>query len=380
VPQTLGGGVAPAAAAQPGGLGLGGGPLAPQVPLTHRLPAPPDRVGCYSYTAANGWVPHRCVSSAYVLARLPHPKIGGLSPMGSVSPNTPVVGIQVGEVGPGSVWLPADRPLQLSMLRADDLYFGTEADTRFGNDAYSMQINTNGFGPTGNDWVQFVNQSKVGPDVTNSGTRLQVQDFVCVWQIDFVLVNPYGRKACTEFVHRSFAEIEGWASQGMLGVAVANPGGTTAGAVVTPDHYGLETGDSWNYTSGGLLGYGGGSQAVFTNTEMQFRLTASSCADHGGFTVGPSVFCTSDLEPYAYVNDFTGSIALPPTPWQYLPTAESNNLKYVGGRLPEPKGYPSGGLFPPLLWFGPKGGVSAKVVYSATTTGSCWTGPPCNPL
>jgi hypothetical protein len=315
-----------------------------------------------------------------VLARLPHPEIGGLSPTGTFSPNTPVVGIQQGAKGQTFTWVPAGQPLQLSMFRANDLYFGSESDTSFGNDGYSMQINTNGFGPTGNDWVQFVNQSQLGPYVTRSGTSLQVQNFVCVWQINFVLVNPYARKACTELVRSSFGEIEGWASQGLLGVAVANPGGTFGGAVVTPDHYGLGKGDNWNYSSAGLFGYGKGSQAVFTKTEMGFSLTASSCVDHGGFTVGLSVFCTSNLKPYAYVNDFTGSIALPATSYQYLPTAESNNLNYVGGTLPEPKGYPLGGLFPPLSWFGPKGGMSAKVVYSATTTGSCWTGPPCSPL
>jgi len=350
------------AADQLGPAALRGGPLGPQVRLVHKLPAPPDQVGCYRYTAGNGWHRRPCLSSVYVLAHFPHPAIGG---------SAPVVGVQEGAVAPGphAVWLPPSKPLEISWLRADDIAFGSESDTSLGPDAYSMQINTNGFGLGGADWVQFVNQSRP----VNAGTRGFNLSLVCVWQNDFLLSKPLQPTGCSTY-SGSFAEIEGWASEGTLGVAVANPGGTSSIAGIVPDQYGLGTGLNWNFTSGSLLGYSG-SQAVFTNTEMVFYLAASGCVNDG-FLVGFSEFCSSHLRGDAYVNDLTGAQAVPPTGSHYWRTAESNNLQSVFGTPPGPKGSPPG-VFPPLSWYGLKGETSAELVYSATTTGSCWTGSPC---
>lgn len=350
-----------------GAAALRGGPLWPQPRLFHRIPAPPREVGCYRYTAALGWRRRHCLSSAYVLAHFPHPKIGGTAP---------IVGIQQGKILPGPVptWFPAGSPLQLSMLRVDDLAFGSETDSIRGPDAYSLQINTNLYTGQGQPATeQFVDQSK--------SVAFGTSNLVCIWQIDLASTTPYAPTGCSDFIGGSFAEIEGWVDGATLGVAVANPLGTSAIAGIQPDIYGLGSGDNWNYTQGSMLGYGGGSQAVFTNTEMNFNLTASSCNDYGGFLIGLSTFCgPTRLRPDAYLNDFTGSVAVPPTAYTFSATAESNNLKSVFGTPPGPLGKPAG-VYPPLNWFGPSAkDDSADLFYSATTTGACWTGPPCTNL
>ena len=146
---------------------------------------------------------------------------------------------------------------------------------------------------------------------------------------------------------------------GLLTAAAAAPGGTTAIAVEVPDLYGLGHGDSWNNSSGSILGYGGGSEAIFTNTEEEIGLEVSTCLNDDGF-IGYSVFCSgTKLKPGS-------TITYSPGPGSnYYKTLETNNLLPVIGS-------PPAHLPTPLTYF--YGGYTAQINYTATTTGHCWTG------
>ena len=181
---------------------------------------------------------------------------------------------------------------------------------------------------------------------------------VCVWQIVIPKQN-YTSNCNTVLGGDPINAIEGAAYGGILTVAAASFGNGTAIAVNVPDIYGLGVGARWNDSSGGVLGYGGGSHAVYENTEMEIAEEVSSCLNDDGF-IGFSVFCTNPkLKPGAYVSYSPG-----PSTNGYQ-TVETNNLTPVIGS--PPKHLPS-----PLTYF--FGGDTAQINYTVTSTGKCWTG------
>lgn len=310
-----------------------------------KLPRPPGAPGCYRYAPRGGWARRQCESKEYVLSHYPRP--------GSLQ------GIQLGEkvsLGPTStVWSPIGPPLQDSTLVVDpiDNQIVGESDSKKGSDAYSLQINTNGFeGNNSNaDWVQFVDQ------VTSAASNN-----VCVWQID-LNTGSYD-PTCGGYSGEVFY-MEGYSYGGLLGVAVSGmPLTHTATAVVTPDIYGLGSGYDWNETSGGILGFGNGSEAVFTRTELYTALLASPCISDGGFFTGYSVFCGPKLKPFAYTTFYPSTP--PSTGYPIGLTLESNNLMPVIGSPPK--------HLTSLFWT--TSGYVAHLDYASTTSGKCWTGKP----
>jgi hypothetical protein len=308
-----------------------GSSLSPGTQL--RIPPPPNELGCYRYSG-NGWQRVTCDTQAYIKEHIPHPEV-----LAGLSGGVKVVRHQKETSG----------PIDVSVITAQlvDQQFTGEYDTTWGPDAASLQDNEFFIGNNKQqDGVQFTDQTISG------------NNNVCVWQITIPTQN-YTSNCNTILGGDSINAVEGAAYGGILTVAAASFGNGSAIAVNVPDIYGLGVGHRWNNSSGGVLGYGGGSHAVYENTEMEIAEEVSSCLNDDGF-IGFSVFCTNPkLKPGAYVSYSPG-----PSTNGYQ-TLETNNLTPVIGS--PPKHLPS-----PLTYV--YGGYTAQTNYTVTSTGKCWTG------
>lgn len=297
----------------------------------HRLPAPPRKIGCYHYVD-RGWRRADCESASYVLQRFPHPEV--LTGISS----------RVSRHGP---------PIVLSMISYGSVAGGSESDSQYGA-AYSLQDNAF-FNGSNNapDGVQFTDQ--VSKNVWGNYSNL-----ICVWQVDIATQN-YDPVCVQPTTNAPGLGVEGAAFDGLLSTSVNFPlgDGNSGWAVVTPDVYGLQRHHRWNNISGSILGYGDGSEAVFSNSEGVVAVQASSCLGSGGF-LDFAVACAkgpSELKKHAFTNYSPG-----PSTNGYQ-TEETNNLIPVLG--PAPKHLPSITYLSDWL---------AAFTYGVSTTGHCWTG------
>ena len=311
---------------------IGGGATLP-VGTQFRIPVPPHRLGCFRY-GPNGWRRVVCDTRGYINKHIPRPEVlAGLSG-----------GVKVSDGKRHT-----SGPIDVSVITAQlvDGQFTGEHDTTWGPNAASLQDNEFFIGNNKQqDGVQFTDQTISG------------NNNVCVWQI-VIPPQSYTSNCNTVLGGDSINAVEGAAYGGILTVAAASFGNGTAIAVNVPDLYGLGAGKRWNNSSGGVLGYGGGSHAVYENTEMEMALEVSSCLNDDGF-IGFSVFCTQPkLSPGAFVSYSPG-----PSTNGYK-TVETNNLTPVIGS-------PPGHLPSPLTYF--FGGYTAQINYTVTSTGKCWTG------
>lgn len=218
-------------------------PGAPQVPL------PPATPGCYLYSSGH-WVLRACLSPASVLRQGPPPLVA----VGEFPP-----GISTGPQGSGAIVLDGSYVADYSIGDSS----GSESDTTYGPNAWSLQDNTNDFaGLNGHtDWVQFAFQDFGSWDRT------------CIWQVDVTVANATNNAAGydpTGCYGAAQAPVSIW------GYDYRNPNGpptlgmltlTNSGiyqASVALDIYGLASNGNWVAASGGILGSGGGSQAVFS--------------------------------------------------------------------------------------------------------------------
>lgn len=170
---------------------------------------------------------------------------------------------------------------------------GTEYDTvppgpgvtasNFGPGGYSVQKNTNVF--TGNngarDWVQFVFQNFINNDQT------------CIWQINATLAaataNTQGYDPTGCYTMSAGPEVvwgAAFSTRPIGGVGRANylaiQTMTVSGEIqasVQPDIFGLGTNGNWSAASGGILGAGGGSEAVFSPGWVEANaVTVTDCS------------------------------------------------------------------------------------------------------
>jgi hypothetical protein len=229
-----------------------------------KAPPPPRQPGCYLYSS-NQWVSSPCLSSAAVLQQGPPPRVA----VGNAPPGITFAGAQ----GSGATALDGSYVFDLGINDSS----GSETDTSFGSNAWSLQDNTNVFaGNNGhNDWVQFVFQ------YFGSGTPN-----TCIWQIDVTVANAthnkegYDPTGCYA-MSAAPETIWGWDYHNLglplLGVETVTISGVTQ-ASVYPDQFGLESGHSWNAASGGILGAGGASRAVFSpGWEEDQAVSVSDC-------------------------------------------------------------------------------------------------------
>jgi hypothetical protein len=215
-----------------------------------KVPAPPRKQGCYLYSS-DRWVSNPCLSSTTVLHRGAPPRVA----VGAAPPGITFAGVK----GSGSTALDGSYAFDLGINDAS----GSETDTTYGSNAWSVQDNTNFFkGNNGHtDWVQFAFQ------YFGSGTPQ-----TCIWQVDVTVArathnksgyNPTGCYAMSAGPET----VWGWDFHNLglplLGVETLTISGEIQ-ASVWPDIFGLQSKNNWNSASGGILGAGGGSQAVFS--------------------------------------------------------------------------------------------------------------------
>jgi len=230
--------------------------------LSPKVPPPPRQPGCYLYSSDH-WVSSRCLSSTTVLQQGPPPRVA----VGKAPPGITFAGAQ------GSAALDGSYVFDLGINDSS----GSETDTSFGSNAWSVQDNTNVFaGNNGHkDWVQFAFQ------YFGSGTPN-----TCIWQVDVNVARATHNKQGyypTGCYAMSAAPETIWGFDyhniglPFLGVETVTISGETQ-ASVYPDQFGLESGNNWNAASGGILGAGGGSQAVFSpGWEEDQAVSVSDC-------------------------------------------------------------------------------------------------------
>jgi hypothetical protein len=307
-----------------------------QTPFTtqlHKVPPPPPEPGCYRPAAGGGWRSVACATQAYIAQHIPHPELlAGVGETTSTQTSAP--------------------PFQLGDVSAIPLVGGSETDNKYGKGYYSLQDNVMFYGNNGHpDGVQFTDQSGGG------------WDNICVWQVD-VKTQKY-TPVCLPIPISvgPVIIVEGWGLGGLLNTIAQDLWGNTLGVVSVGDMYGLEKKGRWNNNSGSVLGYGNGSEAVFTKTEEQIQVQATSCMDDAGF-VAFSVSCSpTPVKPLAYAGYSPSSMTYG------IGTEESNNLKQVIGPLPAHE---------PALVYPNK--FTGQVTYIASTSGKCFSGTPptCN--
>lgn len=244
----------------------------PRAELTPPAPLPPIAPGCYTYLRARPpsdqssmgrWVSTQCLSSVKVLREGP-------------PPTTAPPGVEIPSSGPGpngatgGVALNGSYVFDLALGEGS----GTEYDTPVrgnsgGSNQWSVQNNTNVFvGTNGHaDWVQFVFQNFGGSS-----------EAACIWQNDVTIAHAtknaqgYTPTGCYALPR------PGPGPETIWGAVLPHPAGsilpdfllmetvTEAGVIqssIAPDLYGLGKARNWTAASGGLLGAGGGAEAVF---------------------------------------------------------------------------------------------------------------------
>ncbi len=233
--------------------------------LSPKVPPPPRKQGCYLYSSDH-WVSQSCLSSTTVLHQGPPPRVAvGQAPPGITF---------AGATGSNATALDGSYVFDLGINDSS----GSETDTSYGSNAWSVQDNTNFFkGNNGHtDWVQFAFQ------YFGSGTPN-----TCIWQVDVTVArathNASGYDATGCYAMSAGPEtVWGWdlhnAGIPLLGVETVTVSGETQ-ASVWPDLFGLESGHNWNAASGGILGAGGGSKAVFSPGWQEDEVASVSDCD-----------------------------------------------------------------------------------------------------
>jgi hypothetical protein len=258
---------------------------------------PPRKAGCFKYEN-DEWKEIECLSEEYIRKNFPPP-----APQYSIKSNPQFI------FGPQLEPFLYTMPIRVASLKISHLSdpaVATVTDSLAGDDAFSIQVNTNFFpkndGSTG--WVQFVLQSRPG---VNS-------DALCVWLVNVTLAlasnntlgytpicipvpkqrNVWGPGA-SAWHHTTFvgigAEINETSEVAGL-VDDTQADGVTrltawayvpwapfqAFAVTTDDTIGtIELRGRWTEVSGDIIGLGNGSQAKFTRTKLRNVLEASPC-------------------------------------------------------------------------------------------------------
>jgi len=339
-------------------------PAEPPSVFTASLASAPTAVGCYRYGQA-GWENVACLSQGAVQkwGNFPGSFMGIISTQGG----KPIAGPQ-----------PGKTQIKLGVVMVDIRNFGSDTDSRFGDGAYSVQLNTNWFpGNNGHtDWVQFVYQDFCGNSAgCGDASRL------CIWNID-VTIDKYdtspgcAKPGAVRLSSAGFAPvgsqtweiiIAGWvASNGNLGMIAYLNGGIYS--VSAPDMYGLAS--DWDEASGGIMG-ASVSTANFANTGLQTDIgvasSLSSCLslwkDCGGLPIAavetppPGAGVTlesSSLQQYDYLlTRYYGG-----NHWWF----SSASVDQVGSVIcPQNGGYPGCGQF---VDYGKAFGFDSAMLYT----------------
>jgi len=300
---------------------------APLFVHTHNLPGaqkpaaklPPEK-GCFTLSKERKWKSNTCLTEAYVNAHYPHPEYlpaieFGPAANAGKTPSMPITG--------GSITIGLDT-------------LGSLTDTQFGKDAFSVQLNSNGFnGNNGHrDWVQFVVQHK-----PNSGGKASApgksEDLVCIWNVDMTegayhptCFNPPAGREVRSNDHIVIQGYQDFQDKGhlKLSIQLSWVSGEESYGIVVDDQYGLTNAvnnvGNWEEVFGSILGYGNGSTANFSKTTLWVGLDAYNCdfdSDLACIKQDPGKWTWAATKPFVKMS---------------AGTAEQNNLKPTVGNGP----------------------------------------------
>ena len=160
-----------------------------------------------------------------------------------------------------------------------------------------------------------------------------------MWQVDDPQQNY--SSTCFTLLAPYIDMVQGFTrDNGTLEAGVPHQGGWIA--VVASDQYGLEGGDRWNNSTGSLLWFGNGSQAVFAGNEIELNTTidATTCLNAGSFWIEPfPTPCTSAQYITNNVGPGPGQALTsysPDPPYGQL--GDGRNQQPIAGQRPRPDG------------------------------------------
>ena len=212
-------------------------------PDTPRLP---EGLGCYVHpNATSAWLFAPCLPSETQVNLRPNEGGGsnGVAIYGGDATNST-------EISYSSI-----------TVEMEGTYSG-ETDSSWGNDSFSIQLNTNAF--TGSNGDQYAVQATEQSSPNSPGIAQ-----VCIWEVD-ITTQSYPN-ACTDTSTQMLsANYEGEvtlniASNGDLGTEFCNVSNEECWGVVTGDNISLGSSGNWIQSSGAMLGVGGSSEAEFTS-------------------------------------------------------------------------------------------------------------------
>jgi hypothetical protein len=296
---------------------------------------PPRKAGCFKYEKGE-WKETECLSEEYIRRNFPPP---APAPQNIIKSYPQF--IFPPQLEPFLYAMPI-RVGSLKISHLSDPAVATVTDTLAGDDAFSIQVNTNVFPRDDGSilWVQFVLQSKPGVD-----------DVLCVWTVNDNLAWASNYKlgftpVCTSVPKQRNVWGPGasaWHQTTFVGIgAEINETSEVAGYVDDTQADGLTRLTAWAHVpwapfqafavtiddtissiatafrgrwtemSGDVIGLGDGSQANFTRTKLRNVLEASPCI----FNECPNVEQLGTLQKYA-------------GPSVQVVTGESNNLASI---------------------------------------------------
>jgi hypothetical protein len=302
---------------------------------TRSVPLPPAQAGCYRFINAE-WIRTACDSAEYIESHIPRPEV---------------------ELGIGETSSDGTTPshFNTSTVRVDQFQLGAEKDVNrltglpeHGPDAYSIQVNIGFIGKNGaQDGVQFTNQAEPAAGVFMNN--------VCVWQID-VATQTY-TPACISLPFSSILnQVEGVnLGHGLLASFATLDGDGPVAVIIVPDLYDLASSDRWNNVTGGLLGYGGGSEAQFSGKSGIARESISAATCINKDPLSTFVFDDIQCSESEQLDGRADLIVSPSAATSGISTVETTNLEPV---TKDPK------VTFPNAW-------AAELRYAWTPTGKC---------
>jgi hypothetical protein len=247
-----------------------------------KIPEPPGAVGCFTYIRGR-WKRVACLTPEE-LRRVPRPNIGGA--FGSLGIGSPLTSALSSAISGGFVSVQGAASFP--------------TDSKTGKNAFSVQLNTNGFNALCNSSnplppgfaATFLNSRLRSPCVNKDTAALQFtyqtakygisHDLICIWNVDVTkqyYYSPGTWQACTDVGKAGF-----WPASSVLTISgqvnatnhqitliAGLPWSTEWQSVVTPDWFGLcwsrgalpGTQCPWRQISGTVYGLGNGSTANF---------------------------------------------------------------------------------------------------------------------
>jgi hypothetical protein len=277
------------------------------------IPKPPAEPGCYRFIN-DEWIRETCDSDEYIAGHIPRPEI---------------------ELGIGEISVDGTAPAHFnaSTVRVDQFQLGSEEDVNRvtgsperGPNAYSIQTNIGFIGDNGaQDALQFTNQAEPFSSVPG----FAFMNNICVWQVD-VDTQKYSSTCLSLPLPVILNQVQGVnLGHGQLATFATLDGDAPLLAVIAADKYDLATADRWTNVTGGLLGYGGGSEAHFDGKGGIAResISAATCINED--PLAPYTFAGIQCAESQQLDSRAELIVSPSEATQEISTVETTNLKPV---------------------------------------------------